>query len=86
MLRARIGRQLEAERASQNRTIQGILGVIGGLSLLDIALTMKEMSRAGEQDNLPGMLDLFSLISTGGIIYAAISLALVVGLLIYRNY
>lgn len=86
VLRARIGRQLEAERASQNRTIQGILGVIGGLSLLDIALTMKEMSRAGEQDNLPGMLDLFSLISTDGIIYAAITLALVVGLLIYRNY
>jgi len=85
VLRERIERQLDLQRARQNKTIQGILGVIGGLSLLDLALTIKELSRA-EQDKLVGLLDLFSLISTDGIIYSAIIIALIVGVLVYRNH
>lgn len=85
VLRARIERHLEAERRFQNRMIQGVLGVIGGLSLLDVALSIKAMSNQ-ESDNIYGVLDLFSLISADGIIFAAIALALIIGFLVYRNH
>jgi len=59
LIRSRISRLVEARKHSLNRSVELILSIIGGVSLVDLVLSLSTASRDLDDDGIPGLLDIF---------------------------
>lgn len=84
LLRRRIGR-LSAERnAYQNRMIQQILGIIGGLSVVDLFLALTAFSRDYPDDEVPGLLDVVAQTPSDYMLSASLLVVSVIAVVVVR--
>ena len=58
-IRERLERVSEERRAAQSRTIEMILAAIGGIAVIDFALSISDTADSIRADAVPGLVDLF---------------------------
>lgn len=85
--RQRLERLQQKRMAQQSRSIELILTAIGGVAVIDLFLSLSEMTwREGlHNDGVPGLLDAFSTLSPDGWISVALIIVIMVTLSVYRG-
>lgn len=85
--RKRLERLESRRRSKQNRSIELILTAIGGVAVVDLFLSLAEVSHteAIRQDGVPGVLDAFAALPPDGWIWGAIAIVLLVTVSVYRG-
>lgn len=73
-LKERIGRDFRNRQRRQGRVIRGMLGFVGAVSLLDIALALKDASTVYADDGVPGILDLIGSVPADAALFVAMML------------
>jgi hypothetical protein len=73
VLKERISRIQSLKRTRNIRILSGLVGFIGALSLIEVAISIKSASRP-LKDNVPGLLDLAGIFPADTIIYFALAL------------
>ena len=85
LLHERINRLYRSRQLRQSRFIQTLLAFIGGLSVIDLVLTLYEGSLIHEADGVPGVLDVMGSLPIDAAIYAAIIFILIIVTMVYCN-
>jgi len=71
-IRERLVRIREERRSAQARAIELMLSLIGGIAVIDLALSLTEASKDLPDDSIPGILDLFALVPADTSLYVAL--------------
>jgi len=85
LLRGRISRQARNKQIRQARLIRTLLAVIGGLSIIDLALLLTKDSREIAKDSIPGILDAFEQIPPDAALYTAVALLILISAITRRG-
>ncbi|WP_417457677.1 hypothetical protein [Kordiimonas sp.] len=85
--RKRLERLESRRRSKQNRSIELILTAIGGVAVIDLFLSLADVTHTGTlyEDGIPGVLDAFAALPPDSWIWAATTIVLLITLSVYRG-
>ncbi|MCG7198754.1 hypothetical protein MD273_03340 [Marinobacter pelagius] len=83
LIRSRIARLLEARKAELNRSVELILAGIGGVAVIDLFISLTTASRSLDQDDIPGVLDVFEWLQPDGSIALSSTILVLISVYIY---
>lgn len=83
LIRSKISRLLEARKAELNRSVELILAGIGGVAVIDLFISLTTASRSLDQDDIPGVLDVFEWLQPDGSIALSTTILVLISVYIY---
>lgn len=86
LVQTRLDRLVDASRRAQTRSIQTLLTFLGALSLLALMVDLAGLSNDLEHSDTPGILDLFTLVSTETVLSITVLVVVLLTAIFYRNH
>lgn len=83
LIRSKISRLLEARKTELNRSVELILAGIGGVAVIDLFISLTTASRSLDQDDIPGVLDVFEWLQPDGSIALSTTILILISVYIY---
>lgn len=83
LIRSKISRLLEARKTELNRSVELILAGIGGVAVIDLFISLTTASRSLDQDDIPGVLDVFEWLQPDGSIALSTTILVLISVYIY---